>query len=813
MAKYGLHPSTQSNEFVPARRALTQFEQANSLREQRETCVNNHLLQGSSFGLALSQVVDAAIAEAYAGVSRDDLVVLALGSYARQELCPASDVDVLLLHRAGSISKVADALWYPLWDAGFVLGHGTRTSSEAFHLAESDLETLTSLLDVRVVAGSATVDANALVHRVRRLARRRKDSLLAELSAASTRRRERPGRLAEVLEPDLKEGGGGLRDIHALGWAGWAMGLGGPSALVAVGALHTEDLDALAHANKALLRTRVALHRSTGRPSDRLSLQDQDAVASLLGAPDADSLVRNLSEHARRVSWISAEAWGALDSRTTPRRGLRRLQTRQNELVEGVLQRQGGVALSPKAVVDGSLVLRTAAHAALLNARIDRDSLDRMRGTAAPLWSDEDRYYLLVWLRAGHSAITVAEALDHVGVLSTIFPEWVNVRSMPQRNAYHRFTVDRHLLEAVAESAALLSSDLKSSDADVVNALTRPDVLIFAALLHDIGKGQPGDHSEVGAAIARKFAIRVGLDLEGARLLEWLVLNHLFMADTATRRDLDDPATLEQFIAQVKDAETVILLHALTVADSRATGPSAWGPTKAALVTELRKRALLAISAGTVTAAEVDPFVVYGDVIAAGVLAVQWSEMDEGGLQCAVVAPDRPGLLGGVAAALALAGLDISSVNAATHASGMALEVFTGLDRFGRLSGQSDRSKATCQIEAACAGEDFSDRLAARAAAYRSPTAKRGATSVTIDPTASTTSSVVEVYADDEVGRFARIAMILAGAGADVTAARATTIGDRIVDVFYVQINGEKIEAREAVAELREAIISGLEDT
>ena len=739
--------------------------------------------------------------------------MLALGSYARQELCPSSDVDVLLLHRSGSIANVADALWYPLWDAGFVLGHATRTSGEAFHLAESDLETLTSLLDVRIVAGAETVDADALVHRVRRLARRRKDSLIAELSAASMRRRERPGRLGEVLEPDLKEGGGGLRDIHALGWAGWAMGPGGSNALVAVGALHGEDLEALALANNALLDTRVALHRSTGRPSDRLSLQDQDAVASLLGSPDADSLVRGLSEHARRVSWIAAEAWGSLDSRTMPKRGLRRIRGGDVDLAEGVVQRHGVVAISSGAVVDGSLVLRTAAHAALLNARIDRDSLERMRGVTEPLWRKEERDYLIAWLRAGHSSITVAEALDHVGVLTTILPEWVNVRSMPQRNAYHRFTVDRHLLETVAESAALLSGELGSADADVVNGLMRPEILIFSALLHDIGKGQPGDHSEVGAAIAQGFAKRVGLDTEGARLLEWLVLNHLLMADTATRRDLDDPATLEQFIAQTKDAETVILLHALTVADSRATGPAAWGPTKSALVSELRERALLAISAGTVTVADVDPFVLYEDVIAAGVLAVQWSEIDEGLLQCAVIAPDRPGLLGGVAAALALAGLDISSVNAATHSSGMALELFTGVDRFGRLSSQIERSRATSHIEEACAGEDFSDRLAARAAAYRSPTAKRGATSVTIDPTASTTASVVEVYADDEVGRFARIAMILSGEGVDVTAARATTIGDRIVDVFYVQINGEKIEASEAVAELRHAIIDGLEDS
>jgi [protein-PII] uridylyltransferase len=336
--------------------------------------------------------------------------------------------------------------------------------------------------------------------------------------------------------------------------------------------------------------------------------------------------------------------------------------------------------------------------------------------------------------------------------------------------------------------------------------------LIFSALLHDIGKGQSGDHSEVGAGIARLFAERIGLDVEGTRLLEWLVLNHLLMADTATRRDLADPATVKQFVALVPDAESVILLHALTVGDSRATGPAAWGSTKAALVLDLRERALLAIRGGDVTASDVDPFIGYEDLIAGGVLAVEWREIADGGLQCSVIAPDRPGLLGGVAASLALAGLDISSVNAATHASGIALEIFTGADRFGRLASDHERSIAAEQIGAACRGEDFSNRLIERAAAYRSPTARRSATSVTLDSNASATATVVEVYADDEVGRFAQIAMIISESGADVTAARATTIGDRIVDVFYVQISGEKIEDGQAIEALRQAIISGLGD-
>ena len=178
-------------------------------------------------------------------------------------------------------------------------------SSDLTKLAESDLETLTSLLDVRVVVGPATADAATLVHRVRRVARRRRAALIEELAAAAALRRERPGPVAEVLEPDLKDGSGGLRDLQSLSWAGWALGPGGPSAVAAVGALHGEDLGDLARANAALLEVRVALHRVSGRPSNRLLLQDQDAVATLLRRPDADALMRSVAEAGRSVAWIA----------------------------------------------------------------------------------------------------------------------------------------------------------------------------------------------------------------------------------------------------------------------------------------------------------------------------------------------------------------------------------------------------------------------------------------------------------------------------------------------------------------------------
>ena len=744
---------------------------------------------------------------AFADVARDDLVVLALGSYARRELCAGSDVDVVLLHRRPEVATVADALWYPLWDAGLVLGHAARTVKEALRLAESDLDTLTSLLDVRVVAGPAVADAEALVHRVRRLARRRREALIDELADAAARRRDRPGAIAEVLEPDLKEGSGGLRDLHALGWAGWALGPGGPAALAAFGALHPGDLLDLDRANATLLDARVALHRVSGRPADRLVLQDQDAVADLLGATDADDLVRSIADAGRTVSWITDEAWSTLRS---PRR--RRIARAGTTVAPGVIERDGAIAIEADTPIDGSTVLRVALAAATRGSRIDRATLEALRDAPPPVWTAADREAFVALLRAGRAAIPVVEALDRVDAFASVLPEWADVRSRPQRNAYHRFTVDRHLLETVAESAALLDAT-DDADAEVVDGLTRPDVLLLAALLHDIAKGQPGDHSDVGADRARAIAERIGLDAAGADALVWLVGDHLLLADTATRRDLDDPVTIERFVTRAGDADRVVLLHALTVADSRATGPAAWGPTKAALVRDLCQRALAALEIGTAAGlGSADPFVGHEAAIAAGRLAVEWAEPAEGGLRCTVVAPDRPGLLGAVSAALALAGLDVWSVGAATHGSGVALEVFTGVDRFGRLGDAAGRDEATAAIARACDGDPgLADRLAARAAAYRRGSTRRGPVSVGIDVLASATATVVEVYADDEVGRFAHLAMLLADAGVDVTAARATTIGDRIVDTFYVRDATGKVVDPSTIARIRAAIVDGLD--
>ena len=364
------------------------------LRAARDELVETTSLRGAAFGRALSNVIDHTLIDASAGFgSRGGWALVALGSYARRELCPGSDVDVMLLHTGGrgtsALRDDASRLWYPLWDAGFVLGHSARTVKEALGLADSELDALTALLDTRLLAGDDAL-LDDMMSKVRRLAPKRRNRLIDDLASGAAGRLDRPGPIAEMLAPNLKDGGGGLRDVQAPGWVGWALGPdpGGPGAtpgaggwstgvatLVALGYLRDEDRTRLRDARDRLLDARVALHRTSGGRSDLLTLQDQDNVARLVGATDADALVRELGESARAVVWITSDLWSRLLAlRTGP--GGRSSGVRS--LGEGIVVRDDRIAFELGVEVDALRVLTLAARAAELRLPIDRDALARI---------------------------------------------------------------------------------------------------------------------------------------------------------------------------------------------------------------------------------------------------------------------------------------------------------------------------------------------------------------------------------------------------------------------------------------------------
>ena len=812
------------------------------LRAARDALVADRSLGGVEFGRALADLLDDAFADAFAAAgaalgSKGGWALLALGSYARRELCPGSDVDVMLLHVGGRHTPSRDdagAIWYPFWDAGFVLGHATRTVREASALADHDLDALTSLIDTRFLAGDVTL-AQELATRMQALVPRRRDRLIEDLATHAAARFDRPGPISEMLAPNLKDGAGGLRDVQAPGWVGHALGVDigdssidvdprtrgdgwklGVDALVRQGYLHAPDVAQLANARDRLLDARIALHRVRVGRSDDLNLQDQDDVAKLVGAADADVLVRELGAAARSVVWITGDMWERLRS-TQRGPGGRGSGVRQVDA--HVVVRDGRAALANGDLVDATAALALVARAAEQELPFDREALDRLATLPSVEWTPEARDDFIALLRTGRPAVKAFETLDHVGLLVRLLPEWENVRARPQRNAYHRFTVDRHSLEAVVVCAALLdpAHDLGSGfDGDVARR-SRVDVLLLSVLLHDVGKGGAGDHSVAGVDIARSVAQRIGLDAEGTDQLAWLVRHHLMLADTATRRDLGDERTIERFASEVGDAARLDLLYALTLADSLATGPTAWNRTKAALVRELFVKAHRMLFSGEGVLAEDSTAQLldhYAPLLGARGVTVEWFTVDDDTLRVVVVAPDRTGMLARVSGALSVLGFDIATASAISDGTGMAIERFTGQHRFGRLADAGERDRATNVIVAALRDDvRLDDELRERARRYQKPVVRAGQREVAVefDLCASDVATVVEVHAPDDVGVLARVAAAFADLELDVTMAIASTIGDRVLDVFYLRdATGAKIVDHATLESVRATVLARL---
>jgi [protein-PII] uridylyltransferase len=745
-------------------------------------------LRGVDYCAAWSAAVDGWLAGLFAAATAEagsggGLALVAIGGYGRQELCPGSDLDLLLLHRGrrdrGELSRIAERLWYPVWDQGLKLGHAVRTVKEALALAGSDLNTATAQLDTRLIAGDAELAAE-LARRAGEQWRATGARWLAALSRSVAERHEAAGEVAFLLEPDLKEGRGGLRDVHALRWAEAARRI-----------LFEGDDEALAAAHRTVLEVRIELQRRTGKPSDRLLLQEQDAVAEALGDADADALMARLATAARTIAWTSDDAWERIGSSLQGPRG--RVAAADRPLGAGVVLREGVVELAPGAepAGDPGLVLRAAAAAARSGTRLGRHSLDRLAAAGPPAlgdpWPDEARQSLVALLGAGRSAVSVIEALDQKGLLVGMLAEWAAVRCRPQRNAYHRFTVDRHLCEAAVGAA------------DLVGRVARPDLLLVGTWLHDIGKGFVGlrgdDHTVAGEAVIAEMGARMGFPPDDVDVLVAMVRHHLLLPDVATRRDLDDPSTVEAVARAVGDRDVLALLHALTEADSVATGPAAWSPWKARLVEELVERVDQLLAGGGPAVAPEFPTVAQLAVVE-GARRAGRLVIEADGNSATVAAPDRPGLFSRVAGVLAVHGLDILAARAWSSEDGMAMEEFDVEPAFGR---RPDWAAVEADAVRALAGDlSLEARLGARTREYAGRPGTRAAfparTEVTVDNDASESATVVDVRAPDRIGTLYRVTRALADLGLDIRHAKVATIGHEVVDAFYViEASGAKV--------------------
>ncbi|MBO0677234.1 [protein-PII] uridylyltransferase [Mycolicibacterium sp. S2-37] len=716
--------------------------------------------------------------------------IVATGGLGRGELLPYSDLDLMLLHDnmpADVVAQVADLLWYPLWDANIRLDHSVRTVPEALKVAGEDVSAGLAMLEVRHIAGDADLSA-LLVGGARRQWRTGIAGRFADLVEHTESRWQRSGQIAHRAEPDLKSGRGGLRDVQLLN----ALAIAQLADVYPSQAL-ASPTGTLGGAHLALLNVRTELHRVSGRGRDLLLAQYADEIGAALRIGDRFDLARMLSDAARTISYY-VDAGLRTAANALPRRGFAALRRPvRRPLDEGVIEYAGEVILARDARPerDPGLILRVAAASATTGLPMAVSTLSRLAETAPELrtpWPRQALKDLLVLLAAGPAAVGTIEALDRTGLWGRLFPEWGAVRDLPPRDVVHIWTVDRHLVETVSRASAFTTR------------VSRPDLLMLGALCHDIGKGRGGDHSVIGAELANQIGTRMGLWPSDIDVLSKMVRYHLLLPETATRRDLQNPATIDAVVDKLGgDLVLLELLHVLAEADSLATGPGVWGDWKASLIGDLVRRCRLVMAGEPLP--QPDPIDPRHLELAASVdVHVELTGGDSSHIyQVAMIAPDRRGLLSKAAGVLALNSLRVHSASVNSH-QGAAINTFVVSPHFGSppaaellrqqfilaLDGELDVVAALQRRE-----QDLAQYGTGRAG---EPQAAVPGNHVPAPPRvlwsagAAPGELVVQIRTMDRTGLLARLTAVFERDGVDISWAKVTTLGSSVVDVFGIAV-------------------------
>lgn len=685
--------------------------------------------------------------------------VVALGGYGRGELSPYSDVDLMLLHEGGDASAAAADLFRPLWDANLRVGHSVRTVREASPAARERFDTQTTLLTSRLVAGSEEL-FDQLMGAVTRVTRARPLRRYL-VDAERGRRAEAPFPLMSV---DIKTGRGGLRVLQGFEWERRRQAL--------IGRFSGQHEDEEDHALEVLLQVRNALHAVAGRAHDVFSPDLRQPVARWLGR-DTFETAEALVTAMQSIDRLAERNWPeVLEDRTAP--AARRAWSR--------------IAGSPESI----------------------------RTDSPPTIDDFDRL-----LQAGDRGRASFDSLWEQGHLAEVLPEWGVVANLPQLEPFHQHPVAAHLWRTVSEMQGILGDDGHLGRVGL--ELNRPRLLLLGAFLHDIGKGHGGEHAKVGAGIAAAFAERMGLDAETTDLLVNAVRHHLLLPLTATRRDFEDPAVIDEVVSDVGSLQQLQVLYLLTVADSRATGPSMWNNWKASLLKTLfvrcaarfggeepadiggaTRQEVLARSgeAADAMSAHLDSMPadylrsltvedalwhleLIHDLVGPSNLAVRVGAPFE---TAVVVGPNIAGFRRIVGAVFAANGVDVLEARMFGRTDGLVVDSFRVRDdRTGGVVPGERWEKVRADLGAGLIGElDTDDRVAARAAAYPTADAARLKPSVSVSTDPATGDLVLLVKCSDRIGRLAEILGVLETFGLEIHLAKLDSREGEVIDTFHV---------------------------
>jgi [protein-PII] uridylyltransferase len=857
--------------------------------------VKAHMESGVSPGLAvaraLSALQDTTIQEIFDFAVRhiypvpnpttsQRLTIVATGGYGRGFLAPFSDIDLLFVRPFKETpwdESVIELVLHMLWDLGLKVGHATRSIAECVRLAKQDITIRTSLLEARYIWGDRELYDELRKKFWSDIATGNGQDFVEAKLAERDARHLRQGESRYLVEPNIKDGKGGLRDLQTLYWIGkYLYHVEDASDLVHHGVFTKDEYKTFQKAEAFLWTVRCQLHYLTGRAEERLSFDVQPELAKRLGYSDpslhraVERFMRSYFLVAKDVGDLTRIFCAALEEQN------RKVRPSLRRLLPGFLQLRSGN--EDFYVENGRLAARSGLFREQPVAMIrlfqiaDAKGVDvhpsTLRNVTRQLDLIDDnlrndpeanRLFLDI-LTSRRDPERALRRMNEAGVMGRFVPEFGRVVALMQFNMYHHYTVDEHLLMAVGNCARIERGELKSEHplvSDLIKRVQSREVLYVAMLLHDMAKGLPGDHSELGAALAESVCPRFGLSPADTATVSWLVRHHLVMSDAAQKRDVSDPQTVKNFASVVQTPERLRLLSILTVADIRAVGPGVWNGWKGQLLRELYYEAETLMSGGDSTptrsarideakaaltarlkdfpeearkhalsrhydnywlAFDVDELEFHARLMQAADtkqdrLAVGASgDPSDDVTDIVIYTQDHPGLFSRLAGAISMSNGSIVSAKIFTTSDGYALDVFRVQDASGGPfgdGGRIDRLKAS--MTKTLLGEILPRNVLAKRTPGRRVAAFKTRAKVIFDNEASVASTVIEVESLDRVGLLYEITRTLFQAGLSISSAIVATYGELAVDVFYVRdVFGHKVTHPERLAAIEERLMKAL---
>lgn len=787
-----------------------------------------------------------------ASAKNERLSVIAVGGYGRNEMAPQSDVDLLFLtqHKISDwAEKVIESALYILWDLRLKVGHASRTIKDCMKLAKEDYTIRTSLLEYRYIYGDEplAIELHDTLHQdlFKSTGREFVEAKLAERGE----RHKKQGGQRYVVEPNVKEGKGGLRDLQSLYWISkYVHDVEDEADLVKIGMFTQDELDTFDRAQDFLWTVRCHLHLLTGRAMDQLTFDLQVEVADRMGYKDRDGrravehFMQDYFRHATRVGELTRIFLSALEADNVKREPmLTRIFTRKRSVKAPYEYKQNRLNVADeKAFIENPLNMLGIFEQALRTGTLIHP--DAMRLISANLNlidadlrnnKDAQKLFLDTLLKHGNPERALRR-MNELGVLAAFIPEFEPIVAMMQFNMYHSYTVDEHTIQVISNFAQIerkeLIEELPVASGILEDGINRK-VLYVAMLVHDIGKGRDEDHSILGAKISRTVAPRLGLNKKECETVEWLVRYHLLMSDTAQKRDIADPRTVRDFAKAVTNKERLDLLTVLTVCDIRGVGPDTWNNWKAVLIRALYRQTLKALNEGMEalnrtergaeakknlrdalsdwdakdlrkeTSRHYDPYWQGLHVTAHVEIAKLLRDLDDDDIainlhpdedrdatRVSFAMADHPGIFSRMCGALALVGANIVDARTYTSKDGYATAAFWIQDAEGAPYDATRLPRLAQMIRKTLMGEvKARSALAPKDKIKKRESAFRVPTSITFDNEGSEIYTIIEVDTRDRPGLLYDLTRSLSESNIYIASAVIATYGEQVVDTFYVK--------------------------